>query len=60
MEVNEHCGVMGYCVEWWYFFTDVSEQTIGQSTKGMFSRNIHKNLYTTCKVFQYASPSYFV
>jgi len=19
VEVNEHCGVMGYCVEWWYF-----------------------------------------
>jgi len=19
VEVDEHCGVNGYCVEWWYF-----------------------------------------
>jgi len=48
------------CGQWWYFLTDVSGQTVGLSTKGMFSRNIHKKLYTTCKVFQYVSTSSFV
>jgi len=52
---------MCYCVASGGIFVPTFRYNLSvPSTRVRFSRNIDKKLYTTCKVFQNASPASFV